>query len=249
MDRFIFGTYKKKHVLNDLLPYVYSLGITCIDTSQLYTNESFITDILESPKQLNFKVNTQISKQVNADYISHRVKLIKELFGHNLNCILLHNRMSIKNYQRLHEEIDGKKIGVSNYNMADLECMIEKEVKPDILQIEFHPFTNVRPIILFCKQHNIKIQGHTILAQAKYLDLEEIVALAKKYNKSPALIMIRWAFQFNIDLILSSSNRDHINEWLQVDTFTLSDDDHSFISNLYIKYPILFYTKINTSRF
>ena len=246
LDRIIFGTYKKFEVLEDILPFVYKNGITRVDTAQLYRNESKINDII-TKNNLPLSITTKISKKNNVDQTSRRYAIAKEIFGDRLDCILLHNKNPYENYKRLVTETKNSnvKIGVSNYTVKDLELL---EHKPDVIQIEFHPFINVQPIVSFCKMYNIKIQAHTVLAQAKYFNLGELVVMANKYNTTPQLVMLQWAYQYdNVDLVLSSSKTDSILEWLKIDSFIISEDDHHFISGLYMKHQHIFYPKQNTS--
>ena len=64
------------------------------------------------------------------------------------------------------------------------------------------------------------------------LEDETLGALAKKYGKSPAQIVIRWDVQRGVIVIPKSTHRERIVANLDVFDFELSDADMAKISGL-----------------
>jgi diketogulonate reductase-like aldo/keto reductase len=61
---------------------------------------------------------------------------------------------------------------------------------------------------------------------------KKICEVAKKYNKTPSQIVIRWNIQNHRSVIPRSCNEQHLKENLHVFDFQLNDQDMKLISNL-----------------
>jgi diketogulonate reductase-like aldo/keto reductase len=59
-----------------------------------------------------------------------------------------------------------------------------------------------------------------------------LLAIGKKYGKSPAQILIRWGLQHNIIQIPKSANENHIAENIDVFDFVLNENDIKELDNL-----------------
>lgn len=257
-DCIIFGTYKlnDKDKISGILKYINSKGIKEIDTAQLYKNESIINNIITEigidGKLMDFKVNTKISKYTNLGYVSKRITYAKDLFGENLKSLMLHHPAELCLNRLLQSKCDEQNInfGVSNITLKQLQFFHINKIFPKFIQIEFHPFVPVIDLVNYCTLHDIKIQGYSILANCKYLSFVPLVNMAAKYtdlyksNISVAKIMIRWAYQHNIQLCLTSLNKDHIDEWLTTNDFEISIDDMAEINAYNVTHPHRFYNKI-----
>lgn len=62
-------------------------------------------------------------------------------------------------------------------------------------QIEVHPFNTHAPLTALCASHNITIQAYAPLARALRMKHPVIAELAKKYECTPAQLMVRWSLQ------------------------------------------------------
>lgn len=249
----LFGTYKiqdKQH-LSDILTYAYSKGITRLDTAQLYRNEKTIKQVIDE-HDLHFKISTKISKYENIDYIQKRIDNINNLFGKDLEYLMLHHPTELSFNKLLANECYKLKLhyGVSNANMKYLEFLHSHDIFPKFIQIEFHPFINftiTKQLIDFCKKHNIKIQGHTVLAKGLFLEFVPLKNMSKKYGISVAQLMIKWAIQHGIDICLSSKNKSHIDEWIdpKLKFVFINDVDMAEINGYHVNSKHVFYNNIN----
>lgn len=64
------------------------------------------------------------------------------------------------------------------------------------------------------------------------LQNDVLIAIGKKYNKSPAQVAIRWGVQRNLVMLPKSTTESRILENAQVFDFTLSDEDMASIKAL-----------------
>merc|ERR1719373_969472 len=106
-------------------------------------------------------------------------------------------------YKILHEyKSKGKikSVGVSNFGIEQLKILKKACPKlpvPVINQIECNPFLQELELIDYCSKNGTLIQSYCPLAQCKpkVRDDETLKALAEKYKKTFAHIMLRWQIQ------------------------------------------------------
>lgn len=128
-----------------------------------------------------------------------------------------------------------KTIGVSNFLPEHLERIMEKTgVTPATNQIERHPYFNNNELVEYNKSRGIVTEAWSPLGRElnDVLENETIVSIAKKYNKEPAQIIIRWNLQNDILTVVKSSNYDHQKANLDVFDFELTEEDMRQIDSL-----------------
>jgi methylglyoxal/glyoxal reductase len=124
-------------------------------------------------------------------------------------------------------------IGVSNYSIRELNELLEKsDIVPAVNQVEFHPFLYQEELLRFCKNNNIQLEAYSPLTRGKRLNHPKILELAKKYNKTPAQVLIRWSLQHNVIVIPKSIHEARIKENSQVFDFQLEPNDMKLLNSL-----------------
>jgi len=129
-----------------------------------------------------------------------------------------------------------KAIGVSNFNKDLLTRLLESaEIKPVCNQVECHPYLPQNDLIKFCRDNNITVVGYSPLGSpdrpwAKPGDpalLEEpkILEIAKKYNKTPAQILIKFQTQRGVVVIPKSVTPERIKSNIDIFDFDLTEDE------------------------
>lgn len=138
-----------------------------------------------------------------------------------------------KALEKLYKDGRVRAIGVSNFKVHHLEEIIaNSEIVPMVNQVEYHPRFNQRELHDFCKKHGIQLEAWSPLMQGGLLEEPILVELAKKYNKSPAQIIIRWDIQTGVVTIPKSVKPHRIAENKDVFDFELSEEDMDKISAL-----------------
>ena len=81
------------------------------------------------------------------------------------------------------------------------------QIVPAMNQVECHPYLNQTKLIEFCKQHGILLTGYSPLGSPgvfgeiapgpkPLLKNDTVLDIAKRNNKSPAQILLRWQVIF-----------------------------------------------------
>lgn len=134
-----------------------------------------------------------------------------------------------------------KSIGVSNFSIEQVDQILAvATIKPVTNQVEAHPYWNQSALQAHHASHGIVITAYSPLGNlnpkdekaASPLKDEKVVLLSKKYNKSPAQILIRWSLQTGKVVIPKSVTFTRIQENADVFDFQLSAEDVNTLSSL-----------------
>lgn len=89
---------------------------------------------------------------------------------------------------------------MSNYGIHHLE-ELEQYIKEgggsaiDVGQYELHPWCDRPDITEWLKKRNVVVEAYSPLAHGYRITEAVLQSIGKKYNKSPAQVMIRWNLQ------------------------------------------------------
>jgi 2,5-diketo-D-gluconate reductase A len=126
-------------------------------------------------------------------------------------------------------------IGVSNFHPDRLvDLLLNNKVAPAVNQVETNPFCQQIESAKVMKEHQVQIESWAPFAEGRNIlfQNEILTALAKKYEKSVAQIVLRWLIQRNIVVIPKSVRKDRMAENLNVFDFELSQEDMEKIAGL-----------------
>ncbi|SFJ71173.1 aldo/keto reductase [Thermoflavimicrobium dichotomicum] len=138
-----------------------------------------------------------------------------------------------KALEKLYKDGLVRAIGVSNFQIHHLEDLLaDCEVKPTVNQVEFHPYLTQEELLAFCQEQQIQLEAWSPLMQGHVVQDETIQALAQKYKKTPAQIVLRWDLQKGVVTIPKSVKEHRIVENAQIFDFELSPEDMEKIDRL-----------------
>ena len=139
-----------------------------------------------------------------------------------------------KAFIRLREEGRIRSIGVSNFQPGHLERIIrETGVTPVVNQVEVHPDFAQNDVVAANRKHKVITEAWSPLGQGgDLLKNDTLVALAKKHDKSPAQVVLRWHVQLGHMVIPKSATPDRIRSNIDVFGFQLSEEDMAAIAKL-----------------
>ncbi|WP_406385207.1 aldo/keto reductase [Streptomyces sp. NBC_01618] len=132
-----------------------------------------------------------------------------------------------KAFEKIYSEGRAKAIGVSNFLPEHLERLLgETSVIPVINQIELHPQLQQAESRAFHAKHGIATEAWSPLGQGKgLLEVPTVVAIARKHDRTPAQVVLRWHIQTGNVVIPKSVTPSRIVENLDVFGFELDADD------------------------
>jgi diketogulonate reductase-like aldo/keto reductase len=142
-------------------------------------------------------------------------------------------RESWRALARLMEEGRCRAIGVSNFTIRHLEEIIaETGVVPAVNQIEINPFLNQRRLHEWCRKKDIQIQTNTPISRQKKRHRSALSEIAERYGKTTRQILIRWALQSDIAVLIRSLDPEAVAEQADVFDFQLSLRDMDKLNTL-----------------
>ena len=108
------------------------------------------------------------------------------------------------------------------------------EIKPQVIQVEAHPYFTQDELRKITDKEDIKIMSWYPLGHGdKNLINESVFSeLAEKYNKSNAQIILRWHTQMGFIIIPGTKNEEHILQNADIFDFTLTDEEMNRIAKI-----------------
>lgn len=138
---------------------------------------------------------------------------------------------------KAYEEGKTKSIGISNFEGEYIATILkEYDVKPQVIQVECHPFFPQVELRKVTDKEDIRIMSWFPLGgkgrTAELLDNPIVVDLARKHGKTPAQIVMKWHTQMGFIVIPGSKNAQHIKENIDIFDFELDDKDMQEMAKL-----------------
>jgi len=219
-------------------------GYRLIDTAAAYQNEEAVGRGIKRsgiPREEIF-VTTKLWIQ-DAGYDSAKKAFenaLNRLQLEYLDLYLIHQPYgdiygSWRAMEELYHKGKIKAIGVSNFkNDRLLDLIMHHEVKPAVNQVETHLFFQQMENTQFMKEQNVQIESWGPFAEGKnnIFKNEVLIAIADKYNKSVAQVILRWLTKRGIVVIPKSVRKERMIENLNIFDFELNPEDMELIKTL-----------------
>lgn len=240
-----FGTWQiKGEDCTSAVQKALEVGYRHIDTAQIYQNEKFVGKAIKSteiPREELFIVT-----KVWRDFLDFKEVLIstsKSLDNLQLDYIDLllihwpHSQFPLnESLSALKELVDTKKvkfIGLSNFTVPLMKKA--QKINSDLLcnQVEYHPFLSQKKILKELSKKEMFLTAYCPLARGNVFTNPTLKSIAKKYNKDPGQISLKWLIsQKNVVAIPKSSKSKHIINNFDIFDFELSEEDKKKIDDL-----------------
>jgi len=245
MPYFGLGVYQSEEgeeVMN-AVKWAIEAGYRHVDTAALYRNEKGVGQAIRE-SGIDRKEIFVTSKVWNSDQgYDQTLKAfdtsLNKLGFDYLDLYLVHWPVSgkykdtWKAIEKLYKDGKVRAIGVSNFMQHHLEdLMQDAEIMPMVNQVEFHPRLVQQELVDFCLKNNIRHEAWSPLMQGKVLDLPEIKAIAEKYGKSTAQVILRWDLQKGVITIPKSVHKERIISNADIFDFSLTEEEMKTLDSL-----------------
>ena len=137
--------------------------------------------------------------------------------------------------EELYREGRIRAIGVSNFYPDRLQDLIlHNEVAPAVNQVETHPFHQQTAAAEFMRTKGVQIEAWAPFAEGKngLFSNEVLLAVAARYKKTVAQVVLRWLIQRGVVCIPKSVHAERIAENFDVFGFALDAEDMAVIASL-----------------
>lgn len=238
----VFQSEEGEEVMN-AVKWAIEAGYRHVDTAALYRNERGVGQAVRE-SGIDRKEIFVTSKVWNSDQgydqtlKAFEISLNKLGFDY-LDLYLIHwpvkgkYKETWKALEKLYHDGKVRAIGVSNFMQHHLEdLMQDAEIMPMVNQVEFHPRLVQQELVNFCLKNNIRHEAWSPLMQGRILDLPKIKAIADKYGKSTAQVILRWDLQKGVITIPKSARKERILSNADIFDFSLDAEEMETLDSL-----------------
>lgn len=246
-----FGTFQSsgKECENSVRSAIRA-GYRLIDTAEAYGNEEAVGNGIKASgidrKELFIvtKVNFKSYDNARSTVLSSLEKLNTDY----LDMVLLH--WPFGNYyhawrdlEQLYQDKKIRAIGISNFDPDRMVDLISfNEVVPVVNQIETNLYCQRQEEHGWLNKYEVQHMAYAPLGQGQRNEMfsePEIVALATKYGKTPAQILLRFMTQQKIVVIPKSVHDERIKENIDIFDFSMTDEELQSIRSVDKKQPMI----------
>lgn len=218
-----------------------ALGYRHIDSAHHYYNEAGVGAAVREcgiPRE-----ELWITSKLWPDEYNDETAIDKMLarFGlEYLDLVILHQQVGdylagYRNLEKAYREKKVRAIGLSNFESERLEEVLEAaEIKPQILQVEGHPYFQQAKLKERVKPYGTRLEhwfplGH---GDANLIGEPVFTQLAQKYGKTNVQIILRWHIQMGNIPLPRSVNPEHQKQNLEIFDFELTAEEMAQIAAL-----------------
>lgn len=220
------------------------VGYRSIDTAQSYFNEEEVGNAVNksgiSRNEIFLTTKVWVEHYGYEECKKSIENSLEKLRTDYIDLMLLHQPFSdyYGAWRALEEYYEAGKlraIGISNFypdRMVDIASFAK--ICPMVNQIEVHPHNQQTEAMEWNKKYGLQVEAWAPFGEGRggMFDLPELKAIAEKYGKTAAQVILRWHLQRGIVVIPKSTHIERMKENLDVFNFELTAEDMSVIAEL-----------------
>ena len=220
------------------------MGYRLIDTANAYVNERAVGRAMRSSgvKREDIFLSTKLwpSEYENPNAVNETLERLETDY---IDLLFIHQptknwREGYKQLVKAYKEGKIRTIGVSNFENQIADVLKEFDIKPQVIQVECHPFYPQDELRKITGKEDIRIMSWYPLGgkgmTGELLNNPIVISIAEKHHKSPAQVVLKWHTQMGFIVIPGSKNVDHIKDNIDIYDFELDDVDMNEMAKLNI---------------
>ncbi len=230
------GVWQSGSSTEEAVRWALQAGYRHIDTAAIYGNEEAVGRGIRAsgiPREdifLTTKLWTDDVRRGRAR--AALMESLKKLGTDYIDLYLIH--WPAEGYEKAWEDLtvlyhEGwcRAIGVSNFEEDHLRSLRGvADIKPQVDQFESHPTFQNNELLEACRRERITAEAYSPLGRGNDLISSEVVQkIAKKYDRTPAQVVLRWHVQRGMVVIPKSVHKERIEENLRIFDFKLRKRD------------------------
>jgi diketogulonate reductase-like aldo/keto reductase len=141
-----------------------------------------------------------------------------------------------KAMEKAYKEGKVRALGISNFDnrMETYNAIMQEEIKPQIMQIECHPYAQRKETRELVKTYDIQVECWYPLNHGfkEIFTDTTLSSIAKAHNKNVPQVILRWHIQEGLCPVPGSTNASHIAENINIFDFELSEEEMKLIRGL-----------------
>lgn len=221
-----------------------SVGYRSIDTAQAYNNEEGVGNAIRKsgiPREELF-VTTKVWISNSGDEKAMRSidESLRKLQTDYIDLLLVHQPFgdyygTYRAMQQAYEKGKARAIGLSNfYDARFLDLAENMEVKPAVIQLETHVFSQQVKMRELAKAYGTRVMAWSPLARGMngLFSNEKLKAIGDKYHKDIAQICLKFLTDEGIIVIPQSTRKERMASNLSIDDFELTNDERETIRQM-----------------
>ena len=230
----------------DAVKKAIALGYRHIDTAQAYANERGVGEGVREcgVDRSEIFVTTKLAAEIKSyEEAKAAIDGSLDLMGLDyIDLIIIHspkpwedfhgeddyaegNLAAWKALEEAYEAGKLKAIGVSNFEKADLDNLIENgTVKPMVNQILAHISNTPFELIDYCQDKGIVVEAYSPMGHGELMKNEAVAKMAESYGVSVPQLAIRYCLQLGLVPLPKTQTPSHMESNAAVD-FVISDED------------------------
>lgn len=219
-------------------------GYRSIDTAQAYFNEEGVGNAIRNcgvPREELFVTDKVWILNAGDEQAARSIdESLRKLQTDYIDLLLIHQPFSdyYGTYRAMQEAYKAGKvraIGLSNfYDARFLDLAEHMEVKPAVVQLETHVFSQQVKMRELAKVYGTRIMAWSPLAQGMngFFTNETLRSIGAKHGKDNAQVALKFLTEEGIIVIPKSTHKERMVSNLALDDFTLTDDERDAIRRL-----------------
>lgn len=227
------GTWQLRHHTAETVRQALTMGYRLMDTSGDYHTQRGIGEALRDSGIARDQIFVVTKIEQTDDAYDATRRNLAELKLDHADLVLIHRPPESGVGEVLWQELRRAKrdrltrdIGVSNYSIEQIEELVYRTGElPVVNQIEWTPFGHSPRMLDFCHDNSIVIMAWSPLTRGARLNDDKLAAMAARYGRTPAQLLIRWNLQLGVVPVPKANHVPHLRDNLHVFDFEISHAD------------------------